>query len=94
RCEPAPDKLADQVEIFPSPGASIGGCGILLTPPVGAVIIAGDAVINSDYLEHGRVWEESSDLKLAQQSLHDILEVADVIVPGHDNVVPLLGKLL
>jgi len=94
RCQPAPEKLADHVEIFPSPGASAGCCGLLLTPTVGAIMIAGDAVINQDYLENGRVWEESIDLKLAQQSMADILEVADVIIPGHDNLIPLLGKIL
>lgn len=94
RCKPAPEKLADQVEIFPSPGATAGCCGLLLTPPVGATLIAGDAVINTEYLEHGQVWDDSFDLKLAQQSLQDILEVAEVIVPGHDNMIPLLGKLL
>jgi len=94
RCEAAPEKPADQVEVFPSPGASAGCCGLLLTPPVGAILITGDAVINVEYLEHGRVWDESFDVKQAQQSMQDILEVADVIVPGHDNVIPLLGKLL
>lgn len=94
RCQPAPEKLADQVELFPSPGASAGCCGLLLTPSVGAVIIAGDAVINTDYLEHGQVWDDCFDIKLAQQSLEDILEIADVIIPGHDNLIPLLGKML
>ncbi len=94
RCKPAPEKLAEQVEIFPSPGSTAGCCGLLLTPPVGATMIAGDAVINTDYLEHGKIWEDSYDFKLAQQSLQDILEVAEVIVPGHDNMIPLLGKLL
>jgi len=94
RCQSAPEKLADQVELFPSPGVSPGSSGLLLTPPVGAVVIAGDAVINTEYLEHGRVWDDSFDLKQAQESLRDILEVADVIVPGHDNLIPLMGKLL
>jgi glyoxylase-like metal-dependent hydrolase (beta-lactamase superfamily II) len=94
RCKPAPERLAEQVEIFPSPGATPGCCGLLLTPPVGATMIAGDAVINTEYLEHGKVWDDCYDLKAAQQSLQDILEVAEVIVPGHDNMIPLLGKLL
>jgi glyoxylase-like metal-dependent hydrolase (beta-lactamase superfamily II) len=94
RCKSAPDKLADQVEIYPSPGATAGCCGLLLTPSVGAIIVAGDAVINTEYLEHGQVWDDCFDIKLAQQSLQDILEIADVIIPGHDNQIPLLGKML
>jgi glyoxylase-like metal-dependent hydrolase (beta-lactamase superfamily II) len=49
RCKRAPEKLADQVELYPSPGASAGSCGLLLTPPVGVIVIAGDAVINTEY---------------------------------------------
>ncbi len=94
RCKEVPEELGDQVGIFPSPGATAGCCGLLLTPPVGVTLIAGDAVINTEYLEHGKVWDDSYDLKLAQQSLQDILEVAEIIVPGHDNMVPLLGKML
>jgi glyoxylase-like metal-dependent hydrolase (beta-lactamase superfamily II) len=94
QCKSVPEKLADQVSVFPSPGASAGCCGLLLTPPVGAVVIAGDAVINAEYLEHGRVWDESFDIAQAQDSLRDILEIADIIIPGHDNLIPLLGKIL
>ena len=45
RCKAPEDKLAEGVELFPSPGASPGGCGLLLTPVTGSVVIAGDAVI-------------------------------------------------
>jgi len=92
RCRIAGDELADQVAIFPSPGASAGSCGVLLTLPVGTVVVAGDAVINREYLEHGRVWDHSTDLAQARRSLQDILELADIIVPGHDNVFPVMGK--
>ncbi len=94
QCKQAPEKLTENVELFPSPGASAGSCGLLLTPPIGAIVVAGDAVINRDYLEHGQIWEHSFDLKSAQQSLEDIIEIADLIIPGHDNIIPLMGKLL
>ncbi len=94
RCEDSPERLADQVEIFPSPGASAGSCGLILTPPVGVIIVAGDAVVNRDYLENGKVWDHSFDIDRAQRSMADILEVADLIIPGHDNIIPLMGKLI
>jgi glyoxylase-like metal-dependent hydrolase (beta-lactamase superfamily II) len=94
RCKSAPEDLADQVSLFPSAGASVGSCGLLLTPPIGSIVVTGDAVINSDYLQSGRVWDDSFDIQRAQESLEDILEVADIIVPGHDNMIPLLGKML
>lgn len=93
-CEDSPEKLADQVEIFPSPGPSAGSCGLILTPPVGVIIVAGDAIINRDYLENGKVWDHSFDIAKAQKSMEDILEIADLIIPGHDNIIPLMGKLI
>jgi len=92
RCKAAPDKLADQVEIFPSPGASAGGCSLILTPPIGTVVIAGDAIISQEYLENGRVWDSSYDLDQARQSLRDVVEVADIIIPGHDNEIVMPGR--
>ncbi len=94
KCKIADQKIAEQVELFPSPGPTPGCCGLLLTQPVGTILITGDAVINKDYLEHGQVWEESHHLKQAQKSLQDIIEIADIIIPGHDNIIPLIGKLL
>jgi len=92
RCRVAEDKLGDRVEIFPSPGSSPGTCGLLLTRSVGTVVVAGDAVISQEFLARGQVWHHSHDLNQALQSLQDILEVADIIVPGHDNVFPVMGK--
>lgn len=93
RCKSAPTQLARDVQIFPSPGATPGCCAVLLTPVVGTVVVAGEAIISRIYLEQGRVSDESADATVAQQSMQDILEVADFIVPGYDNVFPVLGKL-
>lgn len=94
KCKVAKQKIARNVEIFPSPGVTPGLCSLLITEPIATIVIAGDAVINKEYLEHGQVWEASSDISQAKKSLEDIIEVADIIIPGHDNIIPLIGKLL
>ena len=87
RCEPAPDRLARQVDLFPLPGFTPGTAGLLLSHPAATILIAGDAVGSAEHLEHGRVLRQAFDAEQARQSLLEALEIADMIVPGHDNIV-------
>jgi glyoxylase-like metal-dependent hydrolase (beta-lactamase superfamily II) len=83
--EPAPDKLTPGVHLFPSPGATAGSAGLLITG-LKTMVIAGDAVLTRAHYEHGRVYERSADAARARESFADIAEIADIIVPGHDNL--------
>ena len=83
----APDQLAPQVDLFPLPGFTPGACGLLLAHPTRTIVIAGDAVATGEHLERGQVLRGAFDIEAAQESLVEVLEIADVIVPGHDNVV-------
>ena len=87
RFSPAPDRFGEQVHIYPLVGPSLGSAGLLLTPQTTSVVIAGDAALTAEHVLAGRVWEGSADTKVAGSSLQDILEVADVIIPGHDNLM-------
>ena len=87
RFEPAPDKLAPQVDLFPLPGYTPGTAGLLLPLPGLTVIIAGDAVGSVEHLERGRVQRNAFDIELAKESLSEAIEIADAIIPGHDNIV-------
>ncbi|MEX0744318.1 MAG: MBL fold metallo-hydrolase [Phycisphaeraceae bacterium] len=87
KCQPAPDKLAEHVDLFPLPGFTPGTCGLLLVQPRSTVLIAGDAVPTVEHLEQGRIIRSAYDAKQAQASLLEAIEIADVIVPGHDNIV-------
>ena len=86
RCEPAPDKLAEGVDLFPLYGFTPGTCGLLLSHPSRTTLVAGDAVPTVEHLEHGRVLRGGFDLEAAQESLKEAIEIAEVIIPGHDNV--------
>lgn len=87
KCEAAPDKLADQVDLFPLYGFTPGTCGLLLTHPSRTTLVAGDAVPTIEHLERGQVLRNSYDIEQAQESLQEAIEIAEVIIPGHDNVV-------
>jgi glyoxylase-like metal-dependent hydrolase (beta-lactamase superfamily II) len=84
--QPAPDKFTPQVSIYPLLGASPGSTGLLLTPATTTVVIAGDAVLTAEHLRRGQVWEGCADRKAALESLQDLMELADIVIPGHDNI--------
>ncbi len=88
RCAAAPDKLAAQVDLFPLPGYTPGSCGLLLVAPQSTTLIAGDAVATAEHLDQGRVLRGAYDLNQAQESFVEAIEIADLIVPGYDNIVP------
>lgn len=87
RCVPSPDKLAPQVDLFPLPGFTPGNCGLLLSHVNSTTLVAGDAVATSEHLEQGKVLKGSADVTQAQESLMEAVEIADVIIPGHDNLI-------
>jgi len=86
RIRPAPENFTDQVQVCPLTGASPGSAGLLLTPPTMTIIIVGDAALTREHIERGQVWQGCADTAAALESLRDMLELADLIVPGHDNI--------
>jgi glyoxylase-like metal-dependent hydrolase (beta-lactamase superfamily II) len=87
RCKPAPDRLADQVDLFPLPGYSPGNCGLLLCHSNSTTLVAGDAIPTAEHLESGRILQSAHDLEQARESFVEAVEIADVIIPGHDNLL-------
>jgi len=87
RFAPAPDRLTRSVHLFPLPGPSAGSAGLLLAAATRTVMIAGDAAITSEHVEAGRVWTGCADAEAAKDSLREIVEIADLIVCGHDNLM-------
>ena len=92
RFRPAPDRFGKQTEVFPLSGPSPGGTGLLLTPSAQTVVIAGDAALTARHVQEGQVWEHSEDAGAALESLRSIVEIADAVVPGHDNVMFSPGR--
>ncbi|MBI1370908.1 MAG: MBL fold metallo-hydrolase [Planctomycetes bacterium] len=86
RCKPAPDSIAPHVDLFPLPGYTPGNCGLLLAFPTATVVFASDAIPTIEHLEQGKILPGAYDLEQANESFKDVIEIADWIVPGHDNV--------
>lgn len=83
---PAPDHLATGVDLFPLFGYTPGNSGLLLSMPTMTVMLTGDAVATQDHYLAGQVLPDPYDLAGAKESLQEVYDIADVIVPGHDNV--------
>ncbi len=89
RTEAAPDRLTPSIHLFPCPGPTIGSCGLLVALAK-TVIIAGDAVLTRDHFTNDRVYERCTDPAQARASFAEIAEIADIIIPGHDNLIVTL----
>lgn len=86
RCQAAPDRLAPGVDLFPLPGVTAGMTGLLIPSARGDLLICGDAVPTADHLAQGRAPMRCDDLAAAKVSLGEVVEIADVIIPGRDNL--------
>ena len=80
------DKIAEQVDLFPLFGYTPGTCGLLVASPTSTALIAGDAVVTQDHFLAGQVLPDTYDIPTAQEALREVYEIADLIVPGHDNI--------
>ncbi|MGP1346464.1 MAG: MBL fold metallo-hydrolase [Phycisphaerales bacterium] len=87
RCEPAPDELAENLKLFPLPGVTPGLTGLILAHPRYTLVVAGDAVPTIEHLEQGKAPQKAIDVDQARESLAEVVEIADLIIPGRDNIV-------
>jgi len=86
RCEPAPDSLGDEVDLFPLPGYSGGSCGVLISEPSRTTLVCGDAIPTVEHLEQGKVLPSCADRDRARESFSEAIEIADVLILGRDNL--------
>ncbi len=82
----APDQLAEQLDLFPLFGYTPGQCGLIVAGPTNTIVIAGDAVPSQDHFLAGQTLPDAWDIKAAHEAMSEVYEIADLIVPGHDNI--------
>lgn len=88
RCQAAPDSLAEQVDLFPLPGATPGTCGLIVARPQATLVVCGDAIPTVEHLEQGKVPPSCADVEQAKESLMEAVEIADLLILGRDNLAP------
>jgi glyoxylase-like metal-dependent hydrolase (beta-lactamase superfamily II) len=80
------DKIAPGVDLFPLFGYTPGTTGLLVASATYTALIAGDAVPTQDHFLAGQVLPDAQHIQAAQESMQEVYEIADLIVPGHDNL--------
>ncbi len=81
----APDELTEQIHLFPTPGVTPGAASLLVLDDDRTTVVAGDAIINKEYFAHRQAFEQHSDAAQAVQAVAELVEIADRIIPGHDD---------
>jgi glyoxylase-like metal-dependent hydrolase (beta-lactamase superfamily II) len=85
---PAEDSIAPGIDIFPVAGVTPGTCGLLLAQPRKTILITGDAVATREHLANAQVLPTCWNRELAQDSFAEAIQIADIIIPGRDNLLP------
>lgn len=81
------DRVMKGVDLFPLQGYTPGCCGLLLPTPKRTIVIAGDAAATAEHIERCQVLANCADIEVAQESLKECIEIADIIIPGRDNII-------
>lgn len=88
RCSAATDSLEEGVDLFPLPGVTPGFAGLLVPHAQWTMVIASDAVPTIEHLEAGQVLANVHEIETAQESLAEVVEIADFIIAGRDGLIP------
>jgi glyoxylase-like metal-dependent hydrolase (beta-lactamase superfamily II) len=91
RFVPAEGRLPSGVHLFPSPGHTLGHCGLLIGTRWGQLIVAGDAVMTQDFFDAQEGFHNCVDFELAAQTIRAIKERAGWVIPGHGNLIMCTG---
>ena len=81
------DHLLPSVDLFPLPGYTPGSCGLLLPTASKTILICGDTIATQEHLDKGSVLANCACAETAMESFKECIEIADIIVPGRDNVL-------
>jgi glyoxylase-like metal-dependent hydrolase (beta-lactamase superfamily II) len=73
------------IKTLPLPGHTPGMTGLAFDSVDGRVVVAGDTVMNRDFFRHRLGYYNAVDQEQNRQSILRIAEMADIVIPGHDN---------
>lgn len=85
RIEPVTGKLFDTVEIIPTPGHTPSHHSLRFDCDGLSVMAAGDAIATHDFFHDRRNFYNAVDPAQGIATMNKIAELADLIIPGHDN---------
>ena len=83
----AEGNLPDEFSLLPSPGHTYGLHSLAVKTCWGQLVVAGDAVMTSEYFEQEEGYPNSVDFTLASETILNIKRMAALVIPGHGNLI-------
>ena len=75
----------EDMEPISLPGHTNGTTGLIFNTTDGRTLICGDAVMTRDFFRNELGYYNSVDMQRSAESIRKIRQMADFVVPGHDN---------
>jgi glyoxylase-like metal-dependent hydrolase (beta-lactamase superfamily II) len=83
--EAASGKLFDTIDVVPTPGHTLSSTSLRFDCNGRSVAVVGDAVATQDFWRERRGYFNCVDFEQSAKSMDKIGELADLVLPGHDN---------
>jgi glyoxylase-like metal-dependent hydrolase (beta-lactamase superfamily II) len=83
----AEQSLAPGVDLFPLPGITPGLCGLIIDTGDLTTLICGDALATSEHYAQRKVLPLPYNLEQAKASFAEAMQIADILIPGRDNLL-------
>lgn len=77
--------MFDAIDVIPTPGHTLSHHSLRFDCEGRSVVVAADAAMTRDFWNDRRGYFNSADFELATRSIDELAQIADIIVPGHDN---------
>jgi glyoxylase-like metal-dependent hydrolase (beta-lactamase superfamily II) len=84
--DPAGNLLFGAIDVIPTPGHTPDHHSLRFDYKGLSVVIAGDSIATKDFWDERRAYYNVQDEAESRKSMEKIDKIADIIVPGHDNV--------
>jgi glyoxylase-like metal-dependent hydrolase (beta-lactamase superfamily II) len=78
-------RIFEEIEVLPTPGHTMEHHSLLFACEGRRVVVAGDAVMTRDFWNGRSGFFNSAHMGMAVETIERIAELADFVVPGHDN---------
>ena len=85
RVEPVMGSLFEAVEVLPTPGHTPSHHSLRFDCDGLSIIAAGDAIATRDFFRERQNFYNAADPKQGVATMNKIADLADLIIPGHDN---------
>jgi glyoxylase-like metal-dependent hydrolase (beta-lactamase superfamily II) len=82
---PVAKGVMEDIEPILLPGHTEGITGLFFDSIDGKVMVCGDIVMSRDFFNHREGYYNAVDQEKSRESILTISEIADIVIPGHDN---------